>query len=78
MWFLPSLNRRERLAFRLNAIRTIGYSTPGIVVVGADQMNDIAGLPPPNGWKPVCQNSKDKSLVAVMNHFVAENSNLVW
>ena len=78
MWFLPSLNRRERLAFCLNAIRTIGCSTPGIVVLGADQINDIAGLPLPDGWKAVCQNPKDKSLVAVMNRFVEENPNLSW
>jgi hypothetical protein len=36
-------------SFCLNAIRTIGCSTPGIVVLGSDQINDIAGLPLPNG-----------------------------
>ena len=78
MWVLPSLNRPARLAFCLNAIRTAGCSTPGIVILGADQAADIAGLPLPDGWTAVCQNANDKSLVAVMNRFVADYPNLAW
>ena len=78
MWVLPSLHRPARLAFCLNAIRTVGCSTPGIVILGADQADDIPALPLPDQWTAVCQNPQDKSLVAVMNRFVADYPDLAW
>ena len=78
MWFLPSLHRPARLAFCLNAIRTAGCSTPGMVILGADQAGDIPGLPLPDGWTAVCQHPEDKSLVAVMNRFVKDHPDLAW
>ncbi len=78
MWVLPSLNRPARLTFCLNAIRAAGCSTPGIVILGADQAADIPGLPLPDGWTAVCQNAEDKSLVAVMNRFVEDYPDLAW
>jgi len=78
MWFLPSLHRPARLAFCLNAIRTAGCSTPGKVILGADQAADIPGLPLPDGWTAVCQHPEDKSLVAVMNRFVKDHPDLAW
>jgi len=57
MWFLPSPNWRERLAFGLNANRTIECSTPGNVALGTDRMNDkvglITGLARPRGFEPL-------------------------
>src|ERR1700688_2927736 len=78
MWMLPSLNRPARLAFCLNAIRTAGCTTPGMVILGADQAADIPYLPLPDGWTAVCQHRDDKSLVAVMNRFVRDYPDLAW
>lgn len=80
MWVLPSLNRPGRLATALAAIRSVGVSTPGIVILGPDQIEDRDRLVHvlPDGWEIGCQNPDDRSLGEVMNRFFREVPDLAW
>jgi hypothetical protein len=79
MWLLPSLNRVPSLIKCLSSINTVGCSTPGIIILGANQQNEISRIKPlPANWRIELQNEQDRSLVDVMNRFVREHPDLPW
>jgi SAM-dependent methyltransferase len=78
MWVIPSLNRLERVKALLAAMQATGLSTPGIVILGADQANDIATLDLPPNWKAFARSSDQVSLVECLNETFTALPDLVW